>query len=108
MENSDTLFFATGGFLNGIAYLLVIVACVVLVLKRKSGPAILMLASQLLALLFFVGSFVVTAVSARQSAETLVSTTKIMALLGPLPHILFAIGLLWFAVSLAKKENSKE
>ena len=108
MDNSDTIFFAAGGLLNGIAYLLIIAACVTLVIKRKSGPTILMLASQVLALFFYVGSFAATTISASQSAETLVSTTKIMALLGPLPHILFAIGLLWFAMVLAKRDTGQD
>ena len=107
MDNSDTLFFAAGGLLNGIAHLLIIIACVVLVIKRKSGPAVLMLAAQVLALLFYVGSLAWTTFAARQGAESLVQTSKILAMLGPLPHILFAVGLLWLAISLVKKGKNQ-
>ncbi|NAY90678.1 hypothetical protein GTQ34_01995 [Muricauda sp. JGD-17] len=103
MENTDTLMFAAGGLLNGIAYLVIIVACILLVAKRKTGATVLMLASQLLGLLFFVASFAWTTISAHQGAESLVKTSKIIAMLGPLPHLLFAVGLLWFVFTLVKK-----
>ncbi|WP_222984420.1 hypothetical protein [Flagellimonas meishanensis] len=108
MDNNDTFIFAAGGLLNGIAHVLVIAACVVLMIKRKSGPTLLMLASQLLALIFFIGSFLWTTFSARQGTEELVRTSKIIAALGPLPHLLFALGLLWFAVQLSKRKEAEE
>lgn len=108
MENNETFFFAAGGVLNGIAHLTVIIACIILVLKRKSAPTILMLVAQLLVLFLYVGSFAWTAIAARQGAETLVWTSKIIAMLGPFPYILFAAGLLWFVITLAKKRTDAE
>ena len=108
MENNEALFFAAGGIFNGIAHLVVIIACIFLVLKRKSAPTILMLIAQLLSLFFYIGSFAWTSLAARQGAESLVQTSKIIAMLGPFPYILFAAGLLWFAINLAKKRTDPE
>ncbi|RDY61295.1 hypothetical protein [Flagellimonas nanhaiensis] len=108
METNHTFFFAAGGVLNGIAQLVVLIACIILVIKQKSGSTIMMLVAQILGIFVSVGGFTWTALSAQVDPESVLTASKTMALLGPLPHILFAIGLIWFVYSNVKKRESIE
>ena len=108
METDHTIFYAAGGVLNGIAQLIVLIACIVLVIKQKSGSTILMLIAQIMGIFVSIGGFTWTALSAQLGSESVLRASKLMALMGPIPHILFAVGLLWFVLSKVKKRNSIE
>ncbi|MDC6364992.1 MULTISPECIES: hypothetical protein [Flavobacteriaceae] len=103
MDNTHTIFYAAGGVLNGIAQLIVLIACIVLVIKQKSGATILMLIAQILGLFFSIGGFAWTGLSAQLGPESVLYASKMTAVLSPIPHILFAIGLLLFVFHKVKK-----
>ena len=107
MEN-HTFFYAAGGILNGIAQLVVLIACIVLVIKQKSGSTLMMLVAQILGIFVSVAGLTWTTISAQLGPESVLRASKTMALMGPLPHILFAIGLLWFVYSNVKKRGATE
>jgi hypothetical protein len=77
----------------------------VLVIKQKNGATMLMLVSQILAFLVIILSYALPVFAARESMEALFQITKLMTILKPLPDILFAIGLLWFAIKWVKNKK---
>lgn len=105
MEDNQYIFFALGGLMHGITHMAVIIACIILVIKQKNGATILMLIASILTLLFSLGSIVWNQIAARNGAESLVKATKIISVVGALPYILFAIGLLFFVIKHVKKQR---
>ncbi len=106
MENSHALSFAIGGILSTLAQIAVIIGCIILVTKQKNGATILMLAASILSLFFAIGNFSWTLVASRYGPDSILSWSKIAALIGPLPYILFAVGLLLFAINHVKKQQA--
>ncbi|SHG24469.1 hypothetical protein [Flagellimonas flava] len=105
MDDSQTLIFALGSLLGTLGQLAVIIACIILVSKRKNTATILMLVGSVLGLVFTVLNLSGNILAANGGVESLMTWTKIFALLGPLPYILFGIGLLFYAISFVKKGN---
>ena len=103
MENYELLYLTTG-LISTIFQLIVIVGCVLLLSKIKSLATVLMFVGSMLSLLFFGFSFLGTSFMARQGAERLVEGIAIMGVLGQIPHILFAMGLLLYVIKYVKKE----
>ncbi|MGW9686572.1 hypothetical protein [Flagellimonas sp. 2504JD1-5] len=103
MDYNDSIYYALGSLLYGIANLLIIVACIFLVIKHKNIGAILMLIGSISILLFSILNMIWTQFAARDGSESLLQATKIMNIAGPLPNVLFAIGLLLLAVRYIKK-----
>lgn len=105
MDTGDSFIFMIGGFLLAIARLLLLGACIILVIKQKNGATMLMLVSQILAFLVIVLSYALPVFAARESVDVLLQITKLMSILKPLPDILFAAGLLWYAVKWVKNKK---
>ena len=105
MQN-DSILFSAGAILHSISHILVLTACIILVIKHRTLPLILMLVAQILVIVFSMGSVVWMALSAEHGTESLMRATKINAILGPLPYILFGVGMLWHAIQ-TKKESKQ-
>ncbi len=103
METNQYIHFIISGLINGFAHLAVIAACIIIVIKQKNSASILMLVASILTLLFSVGSIIWNKIAAYNGAESLVQATKIISILGAIPYILFALGLLLFAVKHVKR-----
>nr|WP_299388864.1 hypothetical protein [Allomuricauda sp.] len=103
MEDSYTFIYALGSILGTLAQLVVIVGCIVLVSKKKNPATIIMLVGSILSLLVSILNFSGTFIAAQYSTDSILTWTKFFAILWPLPYILFAIGLLWYAVNYVKK-----
>ncbi|PWL38607.1 hypothetical protein DKG77_10130 [Flagellimonas aquimarina] len=106
MENNEYIHFIIGGLLHGISHLAVITACIIMLIKQKNSATILMLTASILTLLFSVGSIIWNRIAAYNGAESLVQATKIISILGAIPYILFALGLLLFAVRHLRKSTA--
>ena len=103
MENYELLHILSG-FTSTIFQLVIIVGCILLLSKSRNLATVLMLGGSVLSLLFSLFSFLGTSLMARQSAERLVEGIAIMGVLGQIPHILFAMGLLLYVIKYVKKE----
>ncbi|WP_165819378.1 hypothetical protein [Flagellimonas aquimarina] len=77
-----------------------------MLIKQKNSATILMLTASILTLLFSVGSIIWNRIAAYNGAESLVQATKIISILGAIPYILFALGLLLFAVRHLRKSTA--
>ncbi|MCL6265632.1 hypothetical protein [Flagellimonas myxillae] len=105
MEDSNMLFYGLGSFLGALAQLAVIVGCIVLVGKRKNTATILMLVASIFSLFFMIGNMLWSVIAGQYGTEAILTWSKLAAVLGPLPYILFAIGLLLYAVNHVKKQG---
>ncbi|WP_298925549.1 hypothetical protein [uncultured Allomuricauda sp.] len=105
METNQYIHFIISGLLNGIAHLIVIIACIVMVVKQKNSATILMLIASILTLLFSAGSIIWNKVAAYNGTESLVQATKITSIIGVIPYILFALGLILYATKYLKKNK---
>ena len=103
MDDSYTLFFALGSILGTLAQLAVIVACIILVSKQKNGGTLLMLIGSILTLVFNILNFSGTLLAGNLGADSILSWTKIFAVIGPIPYILFGVGLLIYAIHHVRK-----
>ncbi|WP_420322847.1 hypothetical protein [Flagellimonas sp.] len=107
MENDESIYFLVGLILNNLASLMLLVTSIILVRKRKSAITILILIANIMAFVFFWISIVGIRIVAQNSGtEGLLKFNYIVNTVGPLPQILFSIGLLLFAVKYFKKNES--
>ncbi|WP_431121638.1 hypothetical protein [Flagellimonas flava] len=103
MDDSYTLFFALGSILGTVAQLAVIIGCIVLVSKQKNAGTLLMLIGSILTLVFNILNFSGSLFAGHRGADSVLSWTKMFAVIGPLPYILFGIGLLVYAIGHVRK-----
>lgn len=104
MENLE-IYFALGAILGAIGQLLFVLGCIILVVKQKNSGTILMLVGSVLHILFSLGSYVWTLFAARQSAEAVAQSAAFQNIVGRIPFILIAIGLLLYVVAYVKKRG---
>ncbi|WP_435622669.1 hypothetical protein [Flagellimonas sp.] len=103
MENYEFLHLLSG-FISTIFQLVVIVGCILLLSKSRNLATVLMLVGSVLSLFFSLFSVLGTSFMASQGAENLVQGIAIMGVVGQIPHILFALGLLLYVIKHVKKE----
>nr|WP_299344303.1 hypothetical protein [Allomuricauda sp.] len=101
MENFESVYILTGA-INGIFKLVVVAGCVLLLMKDRNVGTILMFVGSILSIFFSIGSVLLTSLAASRSAETLVKSNAMINLVGQIPVILFAIGLLLLAIRYSK------
>lgn len=105
MEDSTALFYGLGSLLSTLAQLAVILGCIVLINKQKNSATILMLVASVLSFFFAIGNIIWSMITAQYGTESILTWSKIAAVLGPLPYVLFAIGLLLYAVNHVKRRG---
>lgn len=105
MGEAYTIYFAIGSILAVVAQLIIIVGSGILVSKRKHTSTILMLTGCILSLFFTFLGFATSMLAAGQSPEAVLTWSSISAMLSPLPHLLFAIGLAMYAFKRVQKAS---
>ncbi len=105
MENLE-IYFALGAILSAIGQLLFVLGCIILVIKQKNSGTILMLIGSILNILFSLGSYIWTIFAARQSAEAVAQSTVLQSIVGRIPFIVIAVGLLLYVVAHVKKRSA--
>ncbi|WP_136465572.1 hypothetical protein [Flagellimonas onchidii] len=105
MKNLQT-YFVFGGILGGLGTLLFVIGCIVLVVKQKNTGSILMLVGAILSILLYFGNLLWSLIAAREGSEFLAKTSAIQNIVGQLPFIISAIGLLLFGIKYVKKDSS--
>ncbi|TAI49097.1 hypothetical protein [Flagellimonas allohymeniacidonis] len=102
MENLEA-FYILGGAINGIFKLIIAAACVILLIRERNLATIFMCIGSILTIFFSLGSVLWTTLAASRSSEALIRSNAIMNLAAQIPVILFAIGILLFALQYGKK-----
>ena len=106
MENDESVYFLVGLILNNMSNLILLTTSIILVRKRKNAITILILIANILAFVFFwISVFGVRIAAQKNGTEGLLKFNQFVNTVGPLPHILFSIGLLLFVVKHLKKMN---
>lgn len=103
MDNSQTFIYAIGSLLGVLGQIVVIIACIILISKKKNPATMLMLIASILALVVTILNFSGNIIAAQAGVDSVLTWSKIFALIGPLPYVLFAIGLILFATNHVKK-----
>ncbi|AWX43026.1 hypothetical protein HME9304_00013 [Flagellimonas maritima] len=98
MEDSHTLYYAFGGILSALGQLALIIGCIVLVIKQKNIGTIIMLVASILSLLFMIASYAGNFIAGSYGTDLILTWSQIIAVVGPIPYILFAAGLLIHAI----------
>ncbi len=105
MDNSQTFIYAIGSLLGVLGQIVVIIACIILISKKKNPATVLMLIASILALVVTVLNFSGNMIAAHNGVDSVLTWSKIFALIGPLPYVLFAIGLMLFVTNHIKKSE---
>ncbi|MEM9076546.1 MAG: hypothetical protein AAGC43_05870 [Bacteroidota bacterium] len=103
MENFE-FFYLTSGVISTIFQLVVIVATGMLFFKKRNLASGLMFFGSLFTVLFYGFSLLGNTLMAYDGAESVVKFNAIFGIVSQIPHILFALGLLFFAIQHLKRE----
>lgn len=105
MENMDALQlkFAVTGIINGLVHLIILVASIILFVKKRSVAAIFLLLGSLLTSIGFAGGFIYNVLAAQKGPETLVNAQVTLSFFNAFSFMVFGIGLLLLAISFYKK-----
>lgn len=87
-----------GVILSGISSLGVVIATIILFIKKKTLSTTLLMIGSVLVVLFSIGSFIANRVAGNQSAEMLVKTISWSKLMGGFISLIFVVGLLIFVI----------
>ena len=90
-----------------LGHLVVFVGCILLLLKRRSLAALLMLVGISLSALFSVLGVLMTSLSASESPEAVIKTQGTFSILNTLSYLLFGLGLLLLAIKTKGRKNSE-
>ena len=104
MENYEFIYL-TSGAINAILQIIVVIACGLLLWKNRAIATVLMFSGSLLSIIFLGLSFVITALAANNSPESVVKTNAILSIVGHLPSLIFALGLLLFVIKQVKNQS---
>jgi len=107
MENFESLdtHLIVNGIISFLIQLFVLVACIIIAIKRKSIATKLLLTGAILNVLGFIIRYVLNVTAARNGPEALIHTQLIISYLNNFIYALFGLGLLLFAINDLKKNH---
>ncbi len=98
--------FIFGGILRGLAQLVMLIICIVLVYKKKNTATLLMLIGSILTILFYVANIAWPLISASSGTESLAKSVAILNVLGNIPYLVFILGFILFVIKHVKKDSN--
>lgn|SRR5690606_4289524 len=106
MENLE-IYYMAGNAISTIGQLVLLIGCAVLIYKQRNIGTWLMLVGSLLSIVFSVGRMAWTAFASINSPEFYMHTMAILNIFVQFPYLLFAIGLLLFAIKHTKARSNQ-
>ena len=88
-----------GQIIGGLATLILLVASIILITKKKTLATLLILIGNILLLITSIASPFANIIAGQESMETIVMTQGILVNVRSVSYVIFAIGLLLFAVT---------
>ncbi|MBT8264961.1 MAG: hypothetical protein KJO41_03610 [Bacteroidia bacterium] len=104
MDTYNSLF-AFGSILSGLANLVILVATVILLFKRRNLATIIIFIGWFSHSLVFLFGFIANIFAARIGSEELVFTNALMTILNGITVLIFSIGLLIFFIQIKKQKT---
>lgn len=95
-----------GTVLYWIVQLLVLAGCLLLAYNYRKSSAYIMLLGAFLSLFFSLTGTFINYAFAQESSEALLTSYGMVSILSGVSHGIFAIGLIWFALSKKKETPS--
>ncbi len=107
MDNIDNiqLQYALASLMNGVIHLIVLVATIVLIIKKRSMATLLLFIGSLLTSLGFIGGFIYNAIAAKDGAEALLNAQVYLNFFSVFSFFLFGIGFLLLVLNNFKKKK---
>ena len=106
MDNYEYLYTLSYVIYN-LASLIVVISCIILVTKKRTLATLLMLIGSVFAFLFGVSSIFISTIANSQGTEAFIKINAISNLVSGFAYIAFCLGLLLFAISHFKKDNTR-
>ena len=105
MENIDTLQlqFAFAGILNGLVHLIILIASIILIIKKRSAATIILFIGSILTSLGFIGGFVYNAIAARNGTDALLNAQVLLNFFSVFSFFIFGTGFLLLVLNNFKK-----
>jgi len=85
--------------LSFLGYLIVLIGCIVLLIKKRSLATVLMFTGMILSVIFTVLGFFMNFIAAKSSPEELVRNQGVFSTMNALAYLLFGIGILLLAIN---------
>ncbi len=98
--------FILSALINGLVHFMILTACIVLIVKKKSIGTILLLIGSILSLFGYAGSYLFNILAARQGAEALLNAQGLILLFSGFSYLIFGLGLLVYIIYDVKKHNA--
>lgn len=108
MENIDDLQlqFAIAGIINGLVHLIILMASIIMLVKKRTIGTILLLLGSLLSSIGFTGGFIFNAIAAKKGTEALLDAQVTLTFFNAFSFLIFGIGVLLLAINSFKKHHS--
>jgi len=105
MENMDALQlkFAVASIINGLVHLIILIASILILLKKRSIASIFLVLGSILSSIGFAGGFIYNAMAAKKSTEALLNAQVTLTFFNAFSFFVFGVGLLLLALNFYKK-----
>lgn len=91
--------FAIAGIINGLVQLIILVASIVILVKKKSIATVLLFVGTLLNIIGFVGGYIYNAIAAQNGTEAILDAQVTLHFFNAFSLLVFGVGLLLLAVN---------
>ena len=105
MENIDTLQlqYALASVLNGLVHLVILIASIILIVKKRSVATILLFIGSILTSLGFIGGFVYNTIAVQNGTDVLLKAQVVLNFFSVFSFFIFGIGFLLLVLKNFKK-----
>ncbi|MBF8151392.1 hypothetical protein ITJ86_15910 [Winogradskyella sp. F6397] len=109
MNNSTEILFYIGQIISAVSIVIVLIATIILFIKKRSLATWLILIGYVLVVITYVAKLFVSVFAGREGMDTLLLTQGISSIVQNLSYLIFAVGLIIFAISefTTYKSNTK-
>lgn len=99
--------FAIAGIINGLVHVIIVLATIIIAVKKRSIASIILLVGSLLMSFGFAGGFIYNAIAARNGTEALLNAQVTLTFFNAFAFFVFGLGLLLLSINSLKKHKSE-
>ena len=94
-----------GMFLSGLAQLLILIGCIIIVIKQRSLNSYILLMGIISMILVSVGGIIWPLLASKEGPEKLIEVQGTLSILSGLAYLIFSFGVLLLATNLIGKDS---
>ncbi|KAA5821986.1 hypothetical protein FPF71_15890 [Algibacter amylolyticus] len=91
--------FAIAGIINGLVQLIILVASIIILVKKKSTATVFLCVGSLLNIIGFVGGYIYNAIAAQNGTEAILNAQVTLHFFNAFSIFIFGVGLLLLALN---------